>query len=144
MMQIRPFRAGDEEQVVALWRRCGLVRPWNDPRKDIAAKLREQPELFLVGTVGDEVVASAMAGYDGHRGWINYVAVAPERRGAGHGRAIMEHAERLLRERGCPKVCLQIRRENAEVAAFYAGQGYREDDVISMGKRLDGSGSGRE
>jgi ribosomal protein S18 acetylase RimI-like enzyme len=136
-MRIRPFRPEDEHHVVELWRQCGLLRPWNDPRKDIATKLRYQPDLFLVGVVGSEVVAAAMAGYEGHRGWINYLAVAPERQGAGYGQAIMEHAEQLLRGLGCPKVSLLIRRENAGVTAFYSRLGYVQDDVICMGKRLD-------
>jgi ribosomal protein S18 acetylase RimI-like enzyme len=136
-MRIRAFRPQDEDQVVALWHRCGLLRPWNDPRKDIATKLEHQAELFLVGVLENEVVAVVMAGYEGHRGWINYLAVAPEHQHAGYGQAIMEHAEGLLWELGCPKVSVQIRRENAEVVAFYSRLGYREDDVISMGKRLD-------
>jgi ribosomal protein S18 acetylase RimI-like enzyme len=136
-MQIRAFRPEDEDDVVTLWQRCGLLRPWNDPRKDIATKLQHQAELFLVGLVGTEVVATVMAGYEGHRGWINYLAVAPEHQRAGYGQAVMEHAEHLLRALGCPKVCLQIRRDNASLVGFYSRLGYREDDVISLGKRLD-------
>ena len=78
-----------------------------------------------------------MGGYEGHRGWINYLAVAPECQGRGHGRTMMMEAERLLRERGCPKINLQIRRGNTAVTAFYSHLGYRDDDVVSMGKRLD-------
>jgi ribosomal protein S18 acetylase RimI-like enzyme len=137
MIQIRPYRASDEESVVSLWHRCGLVRPWNDPRKDIARKLQCQPELFLVGIVDGQVVATVMAGYEGHRGWINYLAVQPERQSRGHGRALLEDAEERLRSAGCPKINLQIRRGNADVVAFYSALGYIEDDVISMGKRLD-------
>ncbi|HEV3007768.1 MAG TPA: acetyltransferase GCN5, partial [Burkholderiales bacterium] len=80
-MQIRPFQAVDEPAVVALWKECRLTRPWNDPRKDIARKLAVQPELFLVGVVDGAVMASVMAGYEGHRGWVNYLAVAPAFRG---------------------------------------------------------------
>lgn len=134
---IRPFRPADGDAVIALWHACGLVRPWNDPRRDIAKKAQAQPELFVVGVLGDNVIATVMAGYEGHRGWINYLAVAPEHRRTGHGRAMMNHAEALLRKLGCPKVSLQIRRENASVAAFYSCLGYTEDDVISMGKRLE-------
>ena len=136
-MQIRAFREEDEEAVIALWHRCDLVRPWNDPRKDIARKAGAQPELFLVGLIDGSVVASVMGGYEGHRGWINYLAVAPECQGRGHGRTMMMEAERLLRERGCPKINLQIRRGNTAVTAFYSHLGYRDDDVVSMGKRLD-------
>ena len=79
-MQIRPFQPADEAAVIALWEACKLTRPWNDPRKDIARKLAVQPELFLVGTVDGEIVATVMAGYEGHRGWVNYLAVAPRAR----------------------------------------------------------------
>ena len=136
-MMIRGFERQDEDQVIALWQRCGLLRPWNDPRRDIATKLASQPKLLLVGVLDTRVVAVVMAGYEGHRGWINYLAVAPDHQGAGYGRAIMAHAEQLLRELGCPKVSLQIRRDNAEAVGFYSRLGYQEDDVISMGKRLD-------
>src|SRR5690606_25184716 len=92
-----------EEAVVALWEQCGLVRPWNDPRQDIARKLAEQPELFLVGLSGSEVVATVMAGFDGHRGWVYYLAVSPEHRRQSYGRQLMQEVERLLVARGCPK-----------------------------------------
>jgi ribosomal protein S18 acetylase RimI-like enzyme len=136
-MNIRAFRIDDEEAVIALWRQCDLVRPWNDPRKDIARKRKVRPDLFLVGDSDGAIAATVMAGYEGHRGWINYIAVAPDRRRQGLGRAMMDEAERLLREAGCPKINLQIRRPNTEVIAFYAALGYGEDDVVSMGKRLE-------
>jgi ribosomal protein S18 acetylase RimI-like enzyme len=141
-MDIRAYHAKDEQAVIALWERCGLVRPWNDARKDIRRKLRVRPDLFLVGVRDDEIVASVMAGYDGHRGWINYLAVAPEHQGEGLGRAMMEEAERRLRAEGCPKINLQIRRSNTGVIAFYSALGYREDDVVSMGKRLESDEDG--
>jgi ribosomal protein S18 acetylase RimI-like enzyme len=136
-MEIRAFRATDEAEVIALWHCCGLTRPWNDPHKDIARKAAVQPEMFLVGVVEAQVVATVMAGYDGHRGWINYLAVSPEYQAHGHGRRMMDAAEACLRERGCPKISLQIRRSNMKAAAFYAALGYAEDEVISMGKRLE-------
>lgn len=136
-MQIRPFDAGDREEVVRLWERCDLVRPWNDPHKDIARKLTVQADLFLVGVLEDRIVAVVMAGYEGHRGWVNYLAVEPALRGRGFGRTMMAEAESRLRALGCPKVSLQIRRSNLDVARFYASLGYAEDDVISMGKRLE-------
>ncbi len=135
-MNIRPFQPDDEEAVIALWQVCGLTRPWNDPHADIARKLTEQPELFLVGTVGNELMASAMAGFDGHRGWVYYLAVAPAHRGRSHGSALMREVERLLRERGCPKLNLQVRAANAAAAAFYRKLGYAQDDLLSLGKRL--------
>ena len=136
-MEIRRFAETDSEAVIALWQRCGLLRRWNDPRKDIARKLRVQPELFLVGAVDGRVVASVMAGYEGHRGWINYLAVDPGLRRGGLGKAMMAAAEKGLAELGCPKVNLQIRRGNEDVVAFYDRLGYVEDDVVSMGKRLE-------
>jgi ribosomal protein S18 acetylase RimI-like enzyme len=135
-MLIRPYQPTDESAVIDLWHRCGLVRPWNDPKKDIARKLLVRPDLFIVGINDDKIVATAMAGYEGHRGWINYLAVAPEHRREGFARQIMEHAEKLLREAGCPKINLQVRSSNSEVIEFYRRIGYAVDDVVSMGKRL--------
>lgn len=135
-MEIRPFEAADEDDVVALWEECGLVRPWNDPRKDIARKLKVQPELFLVACREGRVVGSAMAGFDGHRGWVYYLAVAPAYRNGAYGRALMERVERLLAESGCPKVNLMVRTANRDVLEFYRKLGYEPDDVTNLGKRL--------
>ncbi|HEX6529963.1 MAG TPA: GNAT family acetyltransferase [Burkholderiales bacterium] len=135
-MQIRPFQRGDEAAVISLWEECQLARPWNDPRKDIARKLAVQPELFLVGTVEGEIVATVMAGYEGHRGWVNYLAVAPRARRRGHARALMQRVEQLLLERGCPKLSLLVRNSNPEAIAFYRRLGYAQDDSVSLGKRL--------
>jgi ribosomal protein S18 acetylase RimI-like enzyme len=119
-----------------LWRECGLVRPWNDPHRDIHRKMTEQPELFLVGQVDDAVVATAMVGFDGHRGWVYYLAVTPDRQGHGHGRAVMARAEQLLIDRGCPKINLLVREGNEPVLDFYRSLGYLEDKSVSLGKRL--------
>jgi ribosomal protein S18 acetylase RimI-like enzyme len=135
-MRIRPFQPADEAAVIALWQECRLTRPWNDPRKDIARKLAVQPELFLVGTVNGELVATVMAGYEGHRGWVNYLAVAPRARRRGHARALMQRVEELLLERGCPKLGLLVRNSNPEAIAFYRRLGYAQDDSVSLGKRL--------
>jgi ribosomal protein S18 acetylase RimI-like enzyme len=135
-LNIRPFATPDEAAVVALWEECKLTRPWNDPHKDIARKLAVQPELFLIGTIDDAVMASVMAGYEGHRGWVNYLAVAPRHRGRGYARALMQRVEELLAERGCPKVNLQVRKANAEALAFYRRIGYVHDESITLGKRL--------
>ena len=136
-MEIRPFELRDEAAVIALWERCELTRPWNDPRKDIRRKLHVHPDLFLVGNLDGEMVATVMVGYEGHRGWINYLAVAPEHQRKGLGRMMMEAAERLLRKAGCPKVNLQVREENQGAVTFYQRLGYAVDQVISMGKRLE-------
>jgi ribosomal protein S18 acetylase RimI-like enzyme len=135
-MQIRPFRDSDEAAVIALWEAAGLTRSWNDPRKDIERKRSVQREWFLVGTVDAAVMASIMVGYDGHRGWINYLAVDPAQRMQGHARTLMREAERLLAAAGCPKINLQIRTSNAQVIAFYEAIGYGQDDVVSFGRRL--------
>jgi len=135
-MIIRPYRATDEAALIALWQACDLIKPQNDPRKDIARKLRVNPEWFLVGEWDGRIVAGVMAGYEGHRGWINYLAVDPAHRRAGLGRAIMAEAERLLRAAGCPKINLQIRTSNRGVIAFYQQLGFAADDVVSLGKRL--------
>ncbi len=134
---IRPFRSADEADVISLWRACDLIRDWNDPAKDIRRKLRVQPEMFLVGLLDAEIVASVMAGYEGHRGWINYLAVAPEHRRAGLGREMMAAAEARLAVVGCPKVNLQVRAGNQEAVEFYRRLGYRVDDVVSLGRRLE-------
>ena len=135
-LSIRPFAPADEAAVVTLWTECELTRPWNDPRADIRRKLRAQPDLFLVGEQDGQVVATVMAGYDGHRGWINYLAVSPRRRREGLGRRMMEEAQRRLAALGCPKINLQVRTSNKVVIAFYERLGFAVDDVISLGKRL--------
>jgi ribosomal protein S18 acetylase RimI-like enzyme len=135
-VRLRPYEERDEQSVVALWRACDLTRPWNDPHRDIARKLEVQRELFLVAEDGDAVVGTAMAGYEGHRGWINYLAVSPGRRGAGIGRALMAEAERLLAERGCPKISLLVREGNDAALGFYAALGFTRDAAIPLGKRL--------
>jgi ribosomal protein S18 acetylase RimI-like enzyme len=134
---IRPFADADEAAVVALWHRCGLVRPWNDPHRDIARKRAVNAEWFLVATIAGRVVGSVMAGYEGHRGWLNYLAVEPTAQRRGLGRALVAEAERLLAAAGCPKVNLQIRTSNTGVIAFYRGLGYAVDDAVSLGKRLE-------
>ncbi len=135
-MEICPYHPDDQQDVVGLWHRCGLTRPWNEPRRDIQRKLAEQPEFLLVGRQAGRVVATVMLGYDGHRGWINYLAVEPDLQGRGLGRAMMAEAEGLLAARGCPKINLQVRTSNKQVIAFYERIGYSVDDVVGMGKRL--------
>lgn len=137
MLQIRAFTPEDEEAVVALWERCTLTRPWNDPRKDIARKRKVDADLFLVGVIDERIVSSAMGGYEGHRGWVNYLAVDPDFQRRGFGARMMAAIEAAFRERGCPKVNLQIRGSNKGATEFYRALGYTLDDVISMGKRLE-------
>ena len=118
-MKIRLFDLRDEASVVRLWEDCGLVVAWNDPHQDIRRKLEVQPDMFWVGCLANRIVATVMAGYDGHRGWINYLAVDPKQRRQGIGRMMMEAAEERLRAIGCPKINLQVRRSNVQVMAFY-------------------------
>ena len=136
---IRPYEWKDEDAVIELWYRCNLVTPQNEPKRDINMKLDVQPHLFLVGLLNAYVVASVMAGYEGHRGWINYLAVDPQYRNRGIGRQIMRKVEIGLRNEGCPKINLQIRSSNKEAIGFYQHLGYQVEDVISMGKRFEGS-----
>ncbi len=135
-LAIRPFHPSDETAIIALWHACGLTRPWNDPRKDVARKLSVQSDLFLVGTVDGVIVATLMGGYDGHRGWINYLAVSPAHRRRNYATALMRAVERKLLAMGCPKINLLIRSENVAVKRFYDSLGFEQDAVISMGKRL--------
>ena len=136
-VEIRAYRTSDEEAVIQLWQECGLVVPWNDPHKDIQRKLKVQADLFLVGLAEDRLVATVMAGYDGHRGWINYLAVAPDLRRNGIGRRMVKQVESRLRALGCPKINLQVRTSNVDVVSFYEAIGYTTDEVISLGKRLE-------
>ncbi len=135
-IEIRPYETSDEASVVRLWEDCGLVVPWNDPHRDIARKLKVQPEMFLVGCLSDQIIATVMAGYEGHRGWINYLAVHPGHQRKKIGKKIMDEAEKLLREAGCPKINLQVRTTNIDTIEFYKSVGYQVDDVLSLGKRL--------
>jgi GNAT superfamily N-acetyltransferase len=133
---VRRYRQSDRDGVVSLWSRCGLLRPWNDPRRDIERKLAHDRGGLLVLEADGCLAGSVMAGYDGHRGWVNYLAVDPAWQGLGFGRLLMEEAEQWLLALGCPKVNLQVRTSNEHVIAFYRHLGYGTDDVVSMGKRL--------
>ncbi len=135
-MIIRAFSPDDEAAVVALWQDCDLLRPWNDPHRDIRRKLTVQAELFLVAQQGADIVGTVMCGYDGHRGWVNYLAVGPQQRNKGLGRRLMQAAEAALQALGCPKLNIQVRENNAGVLAFYRKLGYSVDPVVSLGKRL--------
>ncbi len=138
-MLIRPFEQTDRAAVIDLWRRVGLTRPWNDPDRDIDRKVADSPWGLLVGLAEARLVAAAMIGYDGHRGSVNYLAVDPDHRGRGWGGALMDHAEALLRARGCPKVNLQVRGDNPEVIAFYERRGYVLEPAthaVNLGRRL--------
>lgn len=134
--KIRPFSPDDREQVLDIWRQCGLTRPWNNPDIDIDRKLRVQAELFLVAEIDGRVVATVMAGYEGHRGWMNYLGVLPAFQKRGLARDLIRVVEQRLMALGCPKLNLQVRTDNQQALAFYRGLGYHVDEAVSLGKRL--------
>ncbi len=135
-MDIRIFRESDRPAVIELWQRCDLVVPWNDPDKDIDRKLQQGADLFLVGIRGNRLVASLMGGYEGHRAWVNYLAVHPNCRRQGLAKQMMDAFEKRVLALGCPKINLQVRETNASVLAFYKALGYQVDASVSLGKRL--------
>jgi GNAT superfamily N-acetyltransferase len=137
-LAIADIRDAAVATVIALWQACGLTRPWNDPTSDIALARREPHSTVLIGRDGDAIVATAMVGHDGHRGWVYYVATDPDRRAKGYGRAIMNAAEDWLRATGIAKLQLMVRRENAKAGAFYQSIGYAEAQTIVFAKWLDG------
>ena len=134
---VRPFRRADEADVVALWKEAFPdERVWNEPAAYIGRKLAVQPELFLVGELAGRVVATAIGGYDGVRGWVYHLAVAIPHRRRGFGAAMMRALESRLTALGCPKVNLQIVASNEAVVAFYERLGYAVEERVSMGRRL--------
>jgi ribosomal protein S18 acetylase RimI-like enzyme len=137
---IRPFRPGDRAALIALWQTCELTRAWNSPGRDIDRKLAVDPDNLLILELDGDVIGSVMVGYEGHRGWINYLAVHPDHQRQGFARQLMDEAERRLRHLGCPKINLQVRAGNTGALAFYARIGFLIDDVTSLGKRLDVDG----
>jgi len=136
-MDIRAFEEKYKDEVIELWRECNLVVPQNDPAKDIERKLKIDPDLFLVGFIDNKVVATVMGGYEGHRGWINYLAVKPSQQRKGYGQAIMHAVESRIKQKGCPKINLQVRATNEAVIKFYSTIGYGNDNVVGLGKRLE-------
>jgi len=135
-MEIRRFSLDDERAVIELWQKCDLVRPWNNPKVDIQRKLKVNPELFLIGIIQGKLVATATGGYEGHRGWVNYLAVDPVYQKHGYGRQLMTELEKRLVKMGCPKINLQVRSGNSSALEFYSRIGYKVDDVVSLGKRV--------
>ncbi|MBG56505.1 MAG: GNAT family acetyltransferase [Deltaproteobacteria bacterium] len=133
---IRTFESSDTDEVIFIWEQCGLIRSWNNPKLDIQRKIAFQKEFFLVGEISKKIIATAMFGYDGHRGWLNYFAVLPLFQKKGFGRQLLDFGETILIEENCPKLNLQIRNDNAEAKNFYKKVGFNEDSSISFGKRL--------
>jgi ribosomal protein S18 acetylase RimI-like enzyme len=137
-LSVTPIEENDIPDVIALWHRCGSTRPWNDPAGDIALARRGEHSTVLVGRHGGALVASVMVGHDGHRGWVYYVTVDPDRRYKSFGRAIMNAAEDWLRTRGILKLQLMVRKDNAKVQAFYESIGYYNQETVTFAKWLDG------
>lgn len=133
---VRIFRFDDEPYVIDLWRQCGLIVPWNNPKTDIQRKLSTSPDLFYVGVLDDELIATCMAGYDGHRGWIYFLAVKDSFQRKGFASRLIDHAESELIKLGCPKVELMVRKTNKNIISFYRSVGYDCDPVKVLSKRL--------
>ena len=138
VLSVAAIEDGDIAAVTALWQRCGLTRPWNDPAADIALARSGPNAAVLVGRDGGGIVASVLVGHDGHRGWVYYVAVDPDCRHNGYGRVIMDAAEDWLRASGIEKLQLMVRPDNRQVQAFYQSLGYLEQQRIVYAKWLDG------
>ena len=133
---IRTLQPGDGSDVINLWRQCGLIVPWNNPETDIQRKLSTSPDLFYVGLLDDELIASCMAGYDGHRGWIYFLAVKSAYQRKGFASILIDYAESELIKLGCPKVELMVRKTNENIISFYQSAGYDIDPVMVLSKRL--------
>ncbi|MCZ2856626.1 MAG: GNAT family acetyltransferase [Candidatus Bathyarchaeota archaeon] len=136
-VEISTYESKFQDAVVDLWKTCNLITPQNDPVEDIRKKTSFQPELFFVGLLEGKVIGSIMVGYEGHRGWMNYMAVNPKYQRQGYGRKLVQKAIAELKKIGCVKINLQVRRSNTSVIDFYKHLGFQEDDVISLGMRLN-------
>jgi ribosomal protein S18 acetylase RimI-like enzyme len=135
-MNIKPYHPNNQQAVINLWQACNLVVAWNDPVKDIQRKMLVDPDLFLIGELSEDIVATVMGGYEGHRGWINYLAVSPEHQRKGYARAMMQQVEVLIQQKGSPKINLQVRSNNTDVIQFYQAIGYDIENAVGLGKRL--------
>ncbi|MCG8619020.1 MAG: GNAT family acetyltransferase [Desulfobacterales bacterium] len=135
-LRISSFAEGYRSQVIDLWQTCGLTVPWNDPDRDIQRKLDHSPDLFFLALLGDRVIGTCMAGYDGHRGWFYYLGVLPEFRRLGIAGEMIRHGEFCLTKMGCPKINLMVRQTNTKVIGFYKSEGYTDDPVSVLSKRL--------
>ncbi len=135
-LRIEPYTKEAKQQVIELWIACNLTRPWNDPTLDIQRKLDDSPDLFYLAWIKDILAGTCMAGYDGHRGSIYYLGVAPQFQGKGVAQRLVEHGEKHLTKIGCPKINLMVRRTNTPVIGFYEKVGYRDDPVVVLSKRL--------
>ena len=136
MFIIRQFQETDLEDVIALWEVCDLTRPWNNPEIDIFRKVAQKDGLFLLAVKDEQLIATVMGGYDGHRGWVNYLAVHPHVQRNGVATALIQQLEKRLIALGYPKLQFLIRKDNIDVQSFYEQLGYEEIEVVCLGKRL--------
>jgi ribosomal protein S18 acetylase RimI-like enzyme len=135
-MEVRPMRKEDRTALIELWHACGLTRPWNDPDRDIDLATGAGDAAILVGEEGKRLIGCVMVGFDGHRGWVYYLGVAPDRQRRGHGRAMFAAAQVWLEARGAPKIQLMLREDNAEARHFYEALGLELQPVVTLGRRL--------
>jgi ribosomal protein S18 acetylase RimI-like enzyme len=142
-LRIVPYRPEYEHAVVQLWHDCNLTRPWNDPARDIRRMMTVYPDLFLIGLLGDRVITTVMGGYDGHRGWLYYLGVAPDHRHRGYARLMVDAVTVKLKALGCPKINIQVRGDNTAALGFYEKLGYTTEDRVSIAKRLVEDGQNR-
>ncbi|QJQ32290.1 GNAT family acetyltransferase [Sphingomonas lacunae] len=136
--EIEMATAADATDVIALWHSCGLTRPWNDPQADFDLALTTPTSTILTARNPMAIVGTVMVGFDGHRGWVYYLAVDPSLRRSGLGRHLMAAAEAWLRRAGSPKIQLMVRGDNQAAVGFYQALGYQIQDVLTIGRRLDG------
>lgn len=134
--EIVRYEVRHQGAVIDLWRKCGLIVPQNDPVEDIQRKLAFQPELLLIAMLDGQLIGSVMAGYEGHRGWLNYLAVLPSFQRRGYGTRLVNKAIAELRKLGCLKVNLQVRKSNTQVIEFYKHLGFEVEERVSLGIRL--------
>jgi len=134
--EITSYNSEHQEDIVDLWEKCNLIVPQNDPIEDIEKKRDFQPDLFLVALLDGQIIGSVMVGYDGHRGWLNYLAVYPEYQNRGYGRKLVKRAIEELKKLGCLKVNVQVRKSNPSAVEFYKQLGFKDDKVVSLGMRL--------
>jgi len=137
VITIEPMADGDAGAVIALWETCGLTRPWNDPVRDLSLARDAADSVVVVARENGAVRGSVMAGFDGHRGWVYYLAVHPDVQRRGLGRALMAPAEAWLADRGAPKIQLMVREGNARAISFYEALGMARQPVVTLGRRLD-------
>jgi len=133
---IRVYEKKDENEVIKLWKICNLIVPKNDPKLEINSKVCFQPDLFFVGLFQKKLISTIMVGYEGHRGWINYLVVHPDYQRRGFGRQLMKYATNILLNMGCQKINIQVRESNRSVIQFYKKLGFTNDEVLSYGKRI--------